>query len=265
MPSLANIQPESDPIKLLLLGHSGVGKTGAIASLAAAGYRVFLADFENGYQILMDEKVLPKTARGNVFVRSFYDKRKGPLALPVGGIPKAMQNFYDALNDWQDEDADGKKVSMGSPYTWNQNDVLVIDSITTLSDAIELHVLQLNNRLGQPLRIQDYGTCQEILHGLFQSLCSPAATCNVVFVAHLRQIEDGGGGSKWFAQATGKKISPLIGRYFNNTVLLTRDAQGNREMHTQSTIQADMKVSRPSLVPAKMPADLGRLFKLLKS
>jgi hypothetical protein len=48
-------------------------------------------------------------------------------------------------------------------------------------------------------------------------------------------------------------------------VLLTRDAQGNREMHTQSTIQADMKVSRPSLVPAKMPSDLGRLFKLLKS
>jgi hypothetical protein len=84
---------------------------------------------------------------------------------------------------------------MGSPYTWTQNDVLVIDSITTLSDAIELHVLQLNNRLGQPLRIQDYGTCQEILHGLFQSLCSPAATCNVVFIAHLRQIEDGSGGS----------------------------------------------------------------------
>ena len=264
MPSLAEINPADEPIKLLMLGHSGVGKTGAIASLASAGYRVFLADFENGYQILMDEKVLPKAHRGNVFVRSFYDKRMGPLALPVGGVPKAMQNFYDALSSWKDA-VDGKTVNLGNPYTWTQQDVLVIDSITTLSDAIELHVLQINNRIGQPLRIQDYGTCQEILHGLFQTLCSPAATCNVVFIAHLRQLEDGSGGNKWFPQATGKKISPLIGRYFNNSVLLTRDAQGNREMHTQSTIQADMKVSRPSVIPAKMPADLGRLFKLLKS
>lgn len=264
MPSLDQISAEQQPIKLLLMGHSGVGKTGSIASLAIAGYRVFLADFENGYHILLDPKVLPPQYRKNVFVRSFYDKRQGPKALPVGGVPRAMQQFYDALSGWKDF-VDNKEVNLGSPYTWGQQDVLVIDSITTLSDAIELHVQHLNSRLGEPLRIQDYGTCQDILHGLFQSLCSPAAPCHVVFIAHLRQLEDGSGGTKWFPQATGKKISPLIGRYFNNSVLLTRDINGNREMHTTSTIQADMKVAKPSVVPAKMPADLGLLFKMLRS
>lgn len=263
MPSLEAMK-STDPIKLLLLGHSGTGKTGSLGALAAAGYRVFLADFENGFQILLDPKVLAPEHRKNIFVKAFYDKRQGPLALPVGGVPKAMLNFYDTLSGWKETDEEGKAVSLGSPYTWGLKDVLVIDSITTLSDAIELHVLHLNNRLGQPMRIQDYGTCQEILHGLFQSLCSPAAGCHVIFMAHLRQLEDGAGGNKWFPQATGKKISPLISRYFNNSVLLTRDAQGNREMHTSSSHQADMKNSRPSVVPAKMPTDLARLFKLLQ-
>jgi hypothetical protein len=266
MPSLDAVEPASETIKLLLMGHSGTGKTSSLASLAKAGYRVFLADFENGYQILLDEKILPKEFRKNIILKQFFDKRIGILALPVNNTPTAASKFFDAINiDWKDE------VSYGNIYKWTDKDVLVIDSLTMLCEAIEQQVLYLNQRLvgkdGAPgrLQIQDYLTAQEILHGMFQMLCSPAVPCHVVVIAHLRQLEEASSGMKWFPQATGKKISPLIGRYFNNVVQTIRTANGELKFATQATSFADMKISKPSKVPAEMPPDLGKLFSLLRS
>ena len=45
-------------VKMLLLGRSGAGKTGHLGTLAKAGYRIFLADFDSGLDILLDPKVL---------------------------------------------------------------------------------------------------------------------------------------------------------------------------------------------------------------
>ena len=39
--------------KMLLIGASGSGKTGALASLAAAGYKLRILDYDNGLDFLM--------------------------------------------------------------------------------------------------------------------------------------------------------------------------------------------------------------------
>ncbi len=52
LPLLTSSLP-SKPIKLALLGNSGDGKTGALASLANAGYRLAVFDFDGGLDIFV--------------------------------------------------------------------------------------------------------------------------------------------------------------------------------------------------------------------
>lgn len=77
-------------------------------------------------------------------------------------------------------------------------------------------------------------------------------------------MDDGIQGVKWFPQTTGTKLSPSLGRHFNNVIMLSRDFENNIYMHTRVTPQADLKVAKPSVVPDKMKADLALLFKLLR-
>lgn len=56
--------------QLLLIGDSGTGKTGALASLARDGYRLFIIDLENGSKILRD---LCPDHLDNIDVEQFAD------------------------------------------------------------------------------------------------------------------------------------------------------------------------------------------------
>src|SRR3990167_5326691 len=51
MANLAN-HPSALKTNLLFLGDSGMGKTGALASLAIAGYNLRIMDYDNGVDIL---------------------------------------------------------------------------------------------------------------------------------------------------------------------------------------------------------------------
>ena len=255
----------SDVVKLLLLGNGGAGKTGLLATLAASGYRLFIADFDSGLDILMDPTVLPVAARANVFYKTFYDKTKltsgllGPTAQATG-----YTDFVAAMGDWKE---DGK--SLGGLYTWGPNDVFVIDSLTFLGNAIMNHVLQLSGRSGQKPQLQDFGSAVDSQEALMETIYNPAVKCNVVVTAHLMAQADemAGGVSKMFPSAIGKKLPTKIGRYFNSVVLVQKTGAGDkvkRELVTTATYTTDLKVSKPGSVPAIMPPDLAALFTLLK-
>jgi len=51
MPKLGDHQSKSTT-KMLFVGDSGAGKTGALASLAAAGYHLHIMDLDNGLDVL---------------------------------------------------------------------------------------------------------------------------------------------------------------------------------------------------------------------
>lgn len=249
---LDEIKPTSQAVKLLLLGNSGVGKTGALGSLAKA-YRLVIADFDAGYDILLDPMVVKPEHRKNVYIKTFIDLVSGPKAIPKGGA-KALLNFHQALLSWDD---------LGPISSWGPDTVFAIDSLTFLSRAAELHVASINNRLGEPLRIQDYGAAQDLIEGVVAMLYSPTIRCHVVVTAHLQRLSDETGANKWFPQTTGVKLSTKIPRFFNNAVCIVKDATGKRVLHTSATPQADLKTSRPSSVPSTMEPDLAKLFALL--
>ena len=60
MPALGQHQ-SSDIVKMLFIGPSGAGKTGALASLASAGYNLRILDMDNGLDVLANVLNNPKT------------------------------------------------------------------------------------------------------------------------------------------------------------------------------------------------------------
>ena len=59
MPALGQHQ-SSDIVKMLFIGPSGAGKTGALASLASAGYNLRILDMDNGLDVLANVLNDPK-------------------------------------------------------------------------------------------------------------------------------------------------------------------------------------------------------------
>lgn len=263
MPSIANHISEKS-VKMLLLGESGSGKTGLLGTLPPAGYRLFIADFDSGLDILRDPKVLDPKYHEQVFFKTFYDKMNiagGSLSPQATGY----SDFTKAMGNWME---DGK--SMGGIYSWTENDVFVIDSLTFLGNMIMNYVLQLAGRVGQKPQLQDFGAAVDSQEAIIETLYNPAVKCNVIVTAHIQRQEDGAAGNvmKGFPSAIGKKLPPKIGRYFNSMVQIKKTGFGanvKREIYTTATTDIDLKVAKPSLIPPVLPPDLGDLFKRLKA
>jgi hypothetical protein len=262
MTSLAEHQ-SATTVKLLLFGNSGVGKTGALGTLAAAGYRLFVFDFDNGLDILLDPKVLAPEFRKNVYYKLLQDK---PAVAGNALVPQATawKAFTSSLSNWKE----GTE-SMGGFNTWGEKDVIVIDSITLLSDAAFTEALAIGGRLGQRPQIQDYGAAVENIQAVFELLYSSHCKANVVVTSHLAIAADdfSGGANKALASVLGKKLGPKLPRYFNNVVCIEKYGIGagiGRRMQTAGTALVDLKVSKPSVVPPTMEPDLAKLFALLK-
>lgn len=253
----------SSVVKLLLLGNSKAGKTGLLATLLPR-YRLFLCDFDNGLDILLDPKVLDPKHRSLVHYESFYDKSAilaGKMVPQVGGFPR----FLAALNDWKE---DGK--SLGGVNTWGPNDIVVIDSLTFLGELCMNYALHTANKLlkGERPSQPDWGNAIDYQQSVIEMLYNPAVNCNVIVTAHLTPITDEGTGAmKLFPSALGRKFPTKIGRFFNSVVLVEKVGSGattSRRLQTQSTFNVDLGVAKPSAVPSILDPDLGKLFALLK-
>jgi hypothetical protein len=126
-----------------------------------------------------------------------------------------------------------------------------------------------HGRPGQKPQLQDFGTAVDTQESVIETLYNPAVKCNVIVTSHIQRQEDAsvGGIQKGFPSAIGKKLPPKIGRYFNSIIQIKKSGMGanvKRELFTSATADIDLKVSKPSLVPAVLGPDLAGLFKLLK-
>jgi len=123
--------------KLLLMGHSGSGKTGALASLVKAGYKLRVLDLDNGLDTLASfvRRDCPDKLP-NVEFRTIRDKfKKTPVsgANPVdnqGNYKWAFVTVQEMISNWKYDTVD-----LGSPATWGSDTILVIDSSSLLGSA----------------------------------------------------------------------------------------------------------------------------------
>jgi hypothetical protein len=229
--------------KLMILGESGSGKTGALASLAEAGYRLLIIDADNGLDILSN--VLDKKYQGNVFYETCIDEVR-----EMGGqfVPKTAKAWIKAtklLTRWKTATED-----LGSSDTWDNSTIIVIDSLTMLSQMAMNLVIMINARLGKAPWQSDYLEAQRLVEGMLAMLYSDATKCHVIVLTHVQYVSDPESKDsekplmRGFPTAVGKALAPKIPRYFNSVLLAKVRGTGSaarRVLYTRPQGLIDLK------------------------
>lgn len=297
--------PFSDhPIKLMILGDSGAGKTGSLASLANAGYRLFILDFDNGTPVL--RSYLTDEGAKRVYVKTFNDRLKmDGIAILPDGPPSSYSSAMKTLNKWDEGEED-----LGTITKWGPQDICVIDSLTFFSRAAMRDGLYQNTKddlmkggkesISARYRWQhpypaDYGEAQNKVENFFALAYGSYVKCNLIVNAH---IEYRGGGGKQAVKdkvtgetyirevdseqegtaqpvTIGKKLSPFLRRYFNTVVMLDVEGSGSQAKHVIKTVSQEripLKNELPTVLPPRITVSggdpksgLAKLFEVLRT
>lgn len=271
--------------KALFLGDSGAGKTGALASLAGAGYNIRALDMDSGLDVLTNILKDPSSKYGpDALARVEYvtitDAMKNVNNRLVPRKAEAWQRAIGLLNDWKYEytvDEQGRaevlwgvaeraaatsagrpihKVDLGPITKWGPQDILVIDSLTMLSNAALNFILAMNARLGQQPHQSDWYNGQQLIEGLLQMLYDEGVRCNVIVISHISYIGEEGGPTHGYPSTLGKALPPKVGRYFNTT-LMAKSSGKVRKIHTSTVGLVELKNTAPTKVQADYPLETG--------
>jgi hypothetical protein len=280
MPPLSSHQ-SSSTTKLLLIGDSGAGKTGALASLATAGYNLRILDLDNGIDILANylndpQSTYRKTspdALSRVHYLTLTDKMKNLNGKLIPEKVSVWTRTMNALMEWKDGDT-----SLGKITDWTSQDILVIDSLSALAQAALFFHLQMNGALGgsrtQNEGRRDIGVAQNLIRDFLQLLASDSLKCNIILTAHITFVTEGGmkpdpeksseGTSYGYPAAVGRALSPHIPRYFNNVLIARAEGAGRQAKHyiyTSAQLVGGQivngKTSAPTKVLERYPLETG--------
>jgi hypothetical protein len=259
MPKLSDHQSQ-DTTKMLLIGDTGAGKSGSLASLADAGYNLRILDLDNGIDILRSLLTDPKSGYSKEsLARVDYETITDPMKNVAGKLIPAKatqwQRAIKLLDNWKTETADFGPIS-----SWTPKDVLVIDSLTMLSNAAMNFVLSMNARLGQKPHQSDWFDGQIMLEGLFQMLYDEGVKCNVIVTSHIVFIGEENGPQRGYPSALGSKFPPKIGRYFNTMLLAKSSGSGvgiKQKIYTRTQGMIELKNTAPGKVQPDYPLETG--------
>lgn len=263
------------PVKTILCAHSGSGKTGANASLAAMGLKLRYLDLDNGVDILRNllndpassyVKANARVGENLESVISLAEQRKtadGKLGMAKAEVwPKVGK----LLEHWIDP-ASGK--DFGSIVTWTPEHVLCIGSLTRLAQSALRFVQGINARLNSHPYQSDYGDTHNLLRALLEIITSPEVNCNVVLECHIDVQEATDGTQKDFPKAVGRALSPDIATYFNTLLevkIVGRGESAKRVIKTIPTGTLGVKNTAPFKVQAEydIATGLAEYFKAVR-
>lgn len=276
MPNL-NDHPSTQLTKLLLIGESGTGKTGALTSLVKAKFKLRILDFDNGLDVLRQyvKKECPELAMNVEYVVLRDPKTAGPAGITIPGGPKAFIKGMKMLDRWlspppppKDEVNVNTSLDLGSPAEWGPECILVIDSLSFMSDAAEdwAKTIVPSGKGGQDGRAV-VGEAQRAIESMLGLLTNASFNTNVIVTAHVTYIDMPDGTKRGMPNAPGVKLSPLIPRYFNSTALAASSAGGKRTIKTVSTGMIDLKNPAPFAMAPELPIEtaLADFFKTVRA
>lgn len=216
-------------IKVLLVGDSGTGKTFSLRTLTDAGLTPLCLFTENSFDVLGDT---PKERFHWMYVPPFTDSMESlkEMSMKIGtmtfeAITRSQdgKRFIDSpwmkmLSCLMEFKCERTGQSFGNIAEWGTDKVLVIDSLSGLTQASRQNVAGNRPALAPP----DYGLAQRQIEVLINQICT-AFRCHFVLTAHAeREIDPVMGGQKVMAATIGKALAPTLPRYFTDGILTKR-------------------------------------------
>jgi hypothetical protein len=278
-------------LKALVVAAPKTGKTGSVAALANAGYRVIVAAFDPGYEVLLNF-VTPEN-HANLIILPFEDRKgfKGKDAkIAIGNVstPVAFAKFAQFLNDGRARQAPcqgGEIISLEPSDTWGLDTVLVVDNLTSLSDCAMDHLLALQGRDRQSRRRRDWGLAADEVDNLLIQMASSFFTYHLVVLAHhkvqgpqefmdddaknpdrtdytneIREAEKDLIPTKQVPVSIGRKLSANLIRHFPSVVWAEVTDDGKRVFNLSPSAVRDSGVPvPPGVLPKTLSIETGLL------
>lgn len=249
--------------KMLFIGDSGTGKTGALVSLMKDGYKLRILDMDNGLDSLREWAKQEGADLNLVDYETRRDKYKTSNTGPkLAGAPTAFTSALQLLDKWPDGTI---------PAEWGDRTVLVIDSLSALGKAAFEFARHMNPTATSGKQ-QDgrvwYGAAQDGIEDVIAMITSEEFMANVIVISHVR-IDEWGGINKGYANVVGKALGPILPRYFNTLIQAETTGTGTnvkRQIKTLPTGLVELKTPVPFKLDAALPLGTGlsTIFKALK-
>lgn len=275
--------------KSILIGAPKTGKTGSIASLVNAGYRVILAAFDPGQDILLNS--ISPALRDNLIILPFEDRRgegSGKLTVGMVGEPVAFPKFVRFLNDGRarrSRDQGGDVVDLGPSESWGEDTFLVVDNLSSLSKSAFARLLHAQGLNKQTRRRRDWMLAQDEVDDILIQLASSFYRYHLVVLAHwtvqgprewededkkdpaktdynneLRDREKDLIPTKQVPMSIGRALSRNLTQHFPSVIWAELDDSDRRIFNLAPAKVRDSGVPvRPGVLPATLPIDTGLL------
>lgn len=271
---MSAVLPQGKPsplpgIKVLLIGGAGTGKTYSIRTLIEAGITPFCIFTENSFDVLGDippEKLhwtyIPPQ-KGDL--KAFFDAIQPLSVLAPDAVQKqhdlrrAQNNqFNPILQALMNFKCDRTGQSYGNVGTWGTDRALVIDSLSGLTIAAQKFAVGEKYAMTQP----EYQITMKLIEN-FLNQCTTNFACHFICTAHAeREVDEVGGGVKIMASTLGRKLAPVLPRYFTDVALAKRN--GLKFVWDTADPQADLK-SRNAGLSADLPPSFVPLIRAWQS
>lgn len=259
---------KNTPARIMVLGYPGTAKTGSLASLINAGYKIRMLDFDGNIEPLLtyvDPKFFP-----NVDVVHLADKlRQGERYIEPDGIPTAFQRGLKLMDSWKYKDGD-VEVDLGRSKDWGPDTVVVVDSLTSLGDAAFRRAMVLQNKTPGNITQQVWMLAMQEQNAFIEKLTNPDNRHHVIVLSHLKMIspkdiaKDDDTMTKelkekaaeliptrLYPSALGQNLPPIIGGHFPTIVLaeseFTPRGEAIRKLKTKPRPELDLKVPSPTV------------------
>ena len=178
---------EKKKASILAVGYPGAGKTGMIAALLNAGFKVRMIDFEGNTDPII-EFTEPKFLKNFDAVLIEDEMRMGAQHMEPLGIPTAFNRALGLMNEWKYTDGKGKEINLGKSREWGSDTVLVVDSMSGLNEACMRRAMKMMNvTSGQP-PVTVYNAAVDDATNFIKTVNKKSNAYNVIFLAHLTMI-----------------------------------------------------------------------------
>lgn len=270
------------PLRILVVGYPGTAKTGMIASLANAGYKIRMLDYDGNSQSLLTYTEPDKLA--NIDIVYLEDRmRNGERFIETTGVPTAFRAGLDLLDEWKYKEPDGTVVNLGRSKDWGCDTIVVLDSMTAMGLASFRRQQSLSNKTPLNTTEQVWGIAMAQQEAFIERLTSETNKHHVIVLAHLKIVgpkdlrkEDDDMTkeikreiqelipNRLYPSALGKALPPVIGGHFPILIEATNEFKANKVNRVIKVIprpELDLKVpSKVSFENASVTDGLAKIF-----
>lgn len=246
-------------IKVLLIGGSGSGKTYAIRTFIDAGITPMCIFTENSFDVLGDT---PRNKLHWMYIPPSHDSVQTLLDVAkrvsmmnaeqlqkTHDMSRAQNNQYmPFLGGMMNFKCDRTGESFGNVSSWGTDRCLVIDSLSGLTIAATKLAVGEKYAMTQP----EFQIAMKVIENLINQICT-GFHCHSVVTAHMeREVDEVNGGVKIYASTLGRKLAPLLPRYFTDVILAKR--LGTKFIWDSADPQADLKSRNAPIAPELLPS-----------